>query len=602
LEVNDTIKEEGTINEVCAYQPIVGLDRFEARKRMKPALEESGNLVKIEDYTTNIGRSERTNAVVEPKLSLQWFVRMTDLRDPAVDAVESREVRFYPDNIRNSYRTWMDGLRDWCISRQLWWGHRIPAWYGPAKDGASEEAVFVAESAEAALAQAREYYSNPALSLDDLRQDEDVLDTWASSWLWPISVFDGFNNPEGEFKYYYPTNVLVTAPEILFFWVARMIMAGFEFTGKKPFSHVYFTGIVRDKLRRKMSKSLGNSPDPLDYIAEHGADAVRYGMLSSASAGNDILFDDKMVENGRNFCNKLWNASVGLVKNWQVSDTPENEETARKNALAVRWVREKFNQTVGEIEENFKNFRLSEALLGLYGFIWDDFFNFYLEVIKPTFGQPIDRPTYEATLDIFSDLMIVLHPFMPFVTEEIWHQLRERAPGDDCMIQRWPASQSWDADLVKSMAAAQDVIGKIRDVRNQNQIKPKEELKVLVQDSESARKLFARDGLRELVVKMAFLSELTFTNADVTNAKSFVSGTEKYFVELNQEIDAEAEREKIEKELEYQRGFVKSVEAKLSNERFVSGAPTQVVDNERRKLADGLARIQILEESLARLS
>ena len=601
LEVLDTINDDGSMNSVCTYEPIVGLDRFEARKRMKPALEACGALVKIEEYITNIGRSERTNSVVEPKLSLQWFVRMTDLRDPAVDAVESREVRFYPDNIRNMYRSWMDGLRDWCISRQLWWGHRIPAWYGPARDGSKEEAVFVAETAEGALAQAREYYGNPELGLDALRQDEDVLDTWASSWLWPISVFDGFNKPDGEFKYYYPTNVLVTAPEILFFWVARMIMAGFEFIGQKPFSHVYFTGIVRDKLRRKMSKSLGNSPDPLDYIAEHGADSVRYGMLSSASAGNDILFDDKMVENGRNFCNKLWNASVGLVKSWQISDTPESEEVALKNALAVRWIQEKFNQTVSEIEENFNNFRLSEALLTLYGFIWDDFFNFYLEAVKPTFGQPIDRKTYDATVDVFSDLMIVLHPFMPFVTEEIWHQLRDRKEQGDCIVQRWPASRAWDADLINTVETAKDVIGKIRDVRNQNQIKPREELKVLVQDGDSARKLFATQGLRELVVKMAVLSELSFTNAEVTNAKSFIAGTEKYYVELNQEIDAEAEREKIESELEYQRGFVRSVEAKLSNERFVSGAPAQVVENERKKLADGLARIQILEESLAKL-
>ncbi|HNE28347.1 MAG TPA: class I tRNA ligase family protein, partial [Saprospiraceae bacterium] len=380
-----------------------------------------------------------------------------------------------------------------------------------------------------------------------------------------------------------------------------MIMAGFEFTGQKPFSHVYFNGIVRDKLRRKMSKSLGNSPDPLDYIAEHGADAGRYGMLSCASAGNDILFDDKMVENGRNFCNKLWNASVGLVKSWQISDTAENEEVALKNALAVHWIQEKFNQTANEIEENFNNFRLSEALLTLYGFIWDDFFNFYLEAVKPTFGQPIDRKTYEATVDVFSDLMIVLHPFMPFVTEEIWHQLRDRSQQGDCIVQRWPSAKAWDADLVNVMETAKDVIGKIRDVRNQNQIKPREELKVLVQDSESARKLYARDGLRELVVKMAVLSELTFTNTEAANAKSFIAGTEKYYVELNQEIDAEAEREKIEKELEYQRGFVRSIEAKLSNERFVSGAPAQVVENERKKLADGLARIQILEESLTKL-
>ncbi len=600
LEIIDIITDDGKIADTCAYAPLVGLDRFEARKRMKAALETVDALVKTEDYRTNIGRSERTGAVVEPKLSLQWFVKMTEMRDPAVRAVEDREVRFYPDNIRNQYRTWMDGLRDWCISRQLWWGHRIPAWYLKSEALNKEEHIFVAASETEALEMARTATGNAQLSLDDLRQDEDVLDTWASSWLWPISVFDGFNQPEGEIKYYYPTNVLVTAPEILFFWVARMIMAGFEFKDEKPFSHVYFTGIVRDKQRRKMSKSLGNSPDPLDIIAEQGADAVRYGMLSSASAGNDILFDDKMVENGRNFCNKLWNA-LRLVKGWPVAETAESEDIARKNALAIHWMQEKSRQVLTELEGHFESFRLSEALLTLYTFIWDDFCSWYLEMIKPGFEQPIDRVTYEATLDIFSNLMITLHPFMPFITEEIWHQLRERADGEDCIIQPWPQSGTADAALIQQVETAKDVIGKIRELRQQNQIKPREPLLVQMQESASAQALYVRPGLREMVMKLAGLSELGFATEEISNAKSFVSGTEKYFVVLNQTIDVAAEREKLNKELEHQQKFVNSIESKLSNERFVQGAPVQVIDNERKKLADGQARITMLQEMLAQL-
>ncbi len=600
LEIIDILTDDGKISDVCAYQPLVGLDRFEARKRMKAALESVDALVKLEDYRTNIGRSERTGVVVEPKLSLQWFVKMTDLREPAVRAVEDKEVRFYPDNIRNQYRTWMDGLRDWCISRQLWWGHRIPAWYLKSEALNKEANIFVATTAEEALEEAKKATLNAQLTLDDLRQDEDVLDTWASSWLWPISVFDGFNQPDGEIKYYYPTNVLVTAPEILFFWVARMIMAGFEFKGEKPFSHVYFTGIVRDKQRRKMSKSLGNSPDPLDIIAEHGADAVRYGMLSSASAGNDIMFDDKMVENGRNFCNKLWNA-LRLVKGWPIGERPDNEDIVLKNALAINWLREKLKQVLGELAGHFESFRLSEALLTLYTFIWDDFCSWYLEMIKPGYEQPIDRVTYEYTLDIFSDLMIALHPFMPFITEEIWHQLRDRAAGEDCIIQAYPQSGLADAALIQRVETAKDVIGKVRDLRQQNQLKPREALQVLVQESASARALFAQRGLREMVMKLANLSELDFATEEVSNAKSFVSGTEKYYVVLNQTIDVAAEREKLTKELGHQQGFVKSIESKLSNERFVQGAPPQVIDNERKKLADGQARMAMLQEMLDKL-
>ncbi|MFN0016047.1 MAG: valine--tRNA ligase, partial [Saprospiraceae bacterium] len=597
LAIIDTIDDDGRINDNCAFAPIVGLDRFEARKRMKPLLEESGNLVKLQDYVTKIGRSERTNSVVEPKLSLQWFVRMSDLGVPALKAVLDREVQFYPDNFQNLYRNWMENLRDWCISRQLWWGQRTPAWYLLSEGLNKETHIFVAETAEAALDQARKATGNASLSLADLRQDEDVLDTWASSWLWPISVFDGFRQPQGEVAYYYPTAVLVTGWDIIFFWVARMIMAGYEYRGERPFKAVYFTGMVRDKQRRKMSKSLGNSPDALKLLDDFGADGVRYGLMSSAAAGNDILFDDKLCENGRNFCNKLWNA-LRLVKGWQVIDSAETEAEARKNALAARWMRDKFSQVLSEVETHFEAFRLSEALLALYGFIWDDFCSWYLEMIKPGFEKPIDRTTYEATLDLYTDLMVALHPFMPFITEEIWHQLRDRAAGQDCMQQPYPKAGAADEALIRQVESAKDVITKVRELRNQNQIKPREALSASVQNSDSARALFAREGLLEMVVKLAVLSNLDLSDAEPANSKSFISGTEKYYIEVSQTIDIEAEQAKIQQELEYQRGFLKSIEAKLSNERFVAGAPAAVVENERKKLADVLARIGILEESL----
>jgi valyl-tRNA synthetase len=601
LEVIDTISDDGRLNAQCAYAPIVGMDRFEARKAMRPALETSGNLVKIEDYTTKIGRSERTNSVVEPKLSLQWFVKMSDLGVPALKAVLEEEIKFYPPHFQNLYRNWMENLRDWCISRQLWWGQRIPAWYLKSEGLSQETHVFVAENAEKALEIAKTKTGNPNLQVTDLRQDEDVLDTWASSWLWPISVFDGFNKPNGEVQYYYPTNVLVTGWDIIFFWVARMIMAGYEYRGEKPFKAVYFTGMVRDKQRRKMSKSLGNSPDALQLLEDYGADGVRYGLMSSAAAGGDILFDDKLCENGRNFCNKLWNA-LRLVKGWQISETAANDDIRKKNELAIQWLNEKFNSVLGNIESDFEQFRLSEALLSLYGFIWDDFCAWYLEMIKPAYEQPIDRNTYEATLDVFSRMMVVLHPFMPFITEELWHQLKTRTAGDDCCQQRWPKTTVPDHTLIMKVEAAKEVITNIRDVRNQNQIKPRDPLTVVVQDSESTQVLFSQTGVREMMMKLANLDSLTLSEQEPNNSKTFISGTEKYFVVLQQQIDVVAERTKLNTELEYQRGFVRSVEAKLSNERFVSGAPAAVVESERKKLADGIARIAILEESIAKLN
>jgi valyl-tRNA synthetase len=592
LEVIDILTDEGRINDTCSYAPIVGQDRFEARKTTVAALQDGGFIEKEEEYTTKIGRSERTNCVVEPKLSLQWFVKMTELRDPALQAVMKNQVKFLPPHMRNTYRHWMKNIRDWCISRQLWWGQRIPAYYLP--DGS----VFVAETPEQALEQARKASGNAALSIADLRQDEDVLDTWASSWLWPISVFDGFNKPDGEVAYYYPSDVLVTGWDIMFFWVARMIMAGYEYRNERPFKAVYFTGMVRDKQRRKMSKSLGNSPDALKLIEDFGADGVRFGLLSSSPAGGDLLFDEKLCENGRNFCNKMWNATR-LIKGWEISDKPENEAVKRKNALAVKWLQHKLKDTLTALDKDFKAFRLSDAVMRLQSFIWDDFCSWYLEMIKPTYGAAIDRKTYDATISMYSDMMRALHPFMPFITEEIWQNLQQDA--GSIMLQRYPKKGKGNAAMIQAVETAKTVVSGIRDLRNQNQIKPKEELEVFVQDTPASRALFAQEGLREMVEKLASLSSLQFAESEPANSKQFIAATEKYFVVFNQAIDVEAERIKITTELEYQRGFVASVEKKLSNERFVAGAPAAVVDAERKKMADGQARITMLEESLTKL-
>lgn len=617
LEVIDVLNDDGTMSE--AAQLYIGQDRFTARKAAIADLEAQGNLVKIEDYRNKVGRSERTNAIVEPRLTLQWFLNMKEFADIALKAVKDGEVRFFPEHFFNMFQSWLheDNIRDWCISRQLWWGQRIPAWY-------YGEEVFVAENAEEALAQARQKTGNAALTLADLQQEEDVVDTWFSSWLWPISVFDGFDNPE-EFRYYYPTNVLVTGWDIMFFWVARMIMAGYEWApqllgeelakkkGVMPFHDVYFTGMVRDNKRRKMSKSLGNSPDSLALIDNYGADGVRFGLLSSASAGNDIIFDapfdpetkavrneSKMCEQGRNFCNKMWNA-LRLVKGWKTGEMHEEQSYAAMHDLAIAWMEQKFNQVLATLESNYETYRLSDAIMNLYTFIWDDFCSWYLEMIKPEDGV-IDADTKEETLSLFERMMTVLHPFMPFITEELWHQLRERKNGDDCVVSSYPKAGPFDAEMIAMVEKAKDLIGKIREIRNNNGIKARDPLRLLVEDSASARKMFNLPGLKEMVVKMAFLSELNFTAGEAPNTLGILSGTEKYYLEVPMTIDVEAEKEKIQKELEYYRGFVASVEKKLSNERFVGGAPADVVERERQKMADGQAKIKILEESLANLN
>lgn len=609
LPVIDILTADGKLNEQA--QILVGEDRHAARKKIKPLLEAAAALVELEPYRTSIGRSERTNSVVEPRLTKQWFVDMKQFAADALKAVDSGEIKFHPSHFWNMYHSWLkeDNVRDWCISRQLWWGQRIPAWY-------YKEDVFVATTEAEALAKAQAKF--PDITLSDLQQDEDVLDTWFSSWLWPISVFDGFETQE-ELKYYYPTNVLVTGWDIMFFWVARMIMAGYEFApallGEQheamPFHDVYFTGMVRDEKRQKMSKSKGNSPDALTLIDNYGADGVRFGMLSAAAAGNDIIFDapfDKKAkrvlnesqrcQQGRNFCNKMWNA-LRLVKSWEVVET----EADAVNELAGNWFEHKMQQTLESLQQSIDSYRLSEALMTSYSFIWDDFCSWYLEMIKPNYGDPIDRTTLDRTIGFFEQLMSLLHPFMPFVTEEIWHQLRERAEGEDCIVSQYPTPQGFNLTMIEQVEKAKEVISKVRDLRNSKGISPKEVLKLFVQDIESAKKLFALNGVEEMIAKIANLSALVFTDQEeIDHTLCFLSGTEKYFLEVHLTIDVEAERANIQKELEHQTGFLKGVEKKLSNERFVQNAPPPVVEKERKKMADAQERIKILEENLASLN
>lgn len=613
LEVIDVLNADGTMSEAAQFY--IGEDRFVARKMIVKDLEAAGHIVKIEDYRNKVGRSERTDAIVEPRLTEQWFLNMKDFAATALKAVESKEVKFFPEHFWNMYYQWLreDNVRDWCISRQLWWGQRIPAYY-------YEDEIFVAETAEEALAQAKEK-TGKDLTLDDLRQDDDALDTWFSSWLWPISVFDGFESQE-ELSYYYPTSVLVTGWDIMFFWVARMIMSGYEYApellgedfvkknGAQPFNDVYFTGMVRDEKRRKMSKSLGNSPDALALIDTYGADGVRFGMMLSGSAGNDIIFDapidkktkkalneSQLCDQGKRFCNKMWNA-LGFFKNLKVEDKPQSEV----NKLALEWLEAKVNQTLAEMNSNIKEYRLGDALMSIYKYTWNDFCSWYVETIKPAYGDSIDRETYNKSLEVFSRLMTMLHPFMPFVTEEIWHELKERGEGEDCIVSKWPEVKDFNADLVARVEKIQNIVTEVRNTRNAKSLSPKEELRLFVEAGAGAKAIFDTAGLPATAQKMANLSEFSLTEStEIPNTLAIVSGTEKYFLELNLEIDVEAERAKIEEELKRQRGFITGVQKKLSNERFVNNAPAAVVEKEKQKLADGMARIEALEASLANL-
>lgn len=586
LEVIDILNEDGSLNEKA--QILIGEDRFVARKKIAKLLEEGNHLAKVEDYKSSVGFSERTDAVIEPRLSLQWFLKMDTITKPALEHVMNDDIKLIPPKFKNTYHHWMANVRDWCISRQLWWGHRIPAWY-------NEQGEFVVAKTEE---DAREKFKSQNKSFTSLKQDEDVMDTWFSSWIWPIAVFDtsvfndASNKGNKDLNYYYPTNDLVTAPEILFFWVARMIIAGYEYRNEMPFKNVYLTGIVRDKQGRKMSKSLGNSPDPLDLIANFGADAVRTGMLFSSPAGNDLLYDEKLVEQGRNFANKIWNA-FRLVKGWTVS----TDLTPAENKVAMEWFEARVNQGLAELNEHFEKFRMSDALMTIYKLIWDDFCSWYLEMVKPEFGKPIDQDTYNTTVSFFETLLKALHPFMPFITEELWHELKDRDANDCILVAPWPTVQSFNTDIIEKARVAQEIITQVRNARSSKGLSPKEPLKLNMDPAVDA----GLKNFQSIIEKLGNLSEMRITKEKEGNGTSFLVGSLEFFIPFDTAIDPEKEKATLLKDLEYQRGFLNSVTKKLANERFVTSAPTHVLEMERKKKADAEAKIKALEESLARL-
>ena len=599
LETIDIFNADGTISE---QSPIyVGMDRFDCRKQITKDLKEAGLMEKVEDYVNKVGYSERNpDTAIEPRLSLQWFLKMKHFADIALPPVLNGEMKFYPQKYVNTYKNWLENIQDWCISRQLWWGHRIPAYcYGEPADDASDEKFVVAETAEEALKLARKESGNANLTLADLRQDEDALDTWFSSWLWPVSLFDGINNPGNEeINYYYPTSDLVTAPDIIFFWVARMIMAGEEYMGTFPFKNVYFTGIVRDKLGRKMSKSLGNSPDPIELIEKFGADGVRMGMMLSAPAGNDILFDESLCEQGRNFNNKIWNA-FRLVKGWKVAD--ETSEMVFSNKIAVAWFEAKMKQVNAEIDDLFSKYRISEALMAVYKLFWDEFSSWYLEMIKPAYingeAQPIDRQTYEATLNFFNNLLKMLHPFMPFITEELWQHLYDRKDGEsimrDCLKMERLTSE--EEKLINDIEQVKQIVSGVRMVRSQKNIAPKEKLELLTVNANRY------ETYNDVIAKMGNLKGITVVKEKAADASAFMVGTDEYAVPLGDMIDVAAEIEKAEAQLKHLEGFLMGVKKKLSNEKFVANAPEAVVAMERKKEHDAEEKIAALKDSIAEL-
>jgi len=583
LQSINIFNDDATLSEAAGMY--IGMTREDVRKQIVIDLKEAGLLEKIEDYNNKVGYSERTNVPIEPKLSMQWFLKMEHLADIALKPVIDGDIKFYPSKYINLYRHWLENIKDWCISRQLWWGHQIPAYYLP------EGGFVVAETKEEALKLAIEKSGNKNLTLNDLRQDDDALDTWFSSWLWPLSLFNGVLDPDNaEFKYYYPTNDLITAPDIIFFWVARMIMAGEEYQGKVPFKNVYFTGIVRDKLGRKMSKSLGNSPDPIELIEKFGADGVRMGMMLSAPAGNDILFDEALCEQGRNFCNKIWNA-LRLVKGWNVDENAAQPEAAN---MAVKWFEARFDQVLAETNDNIDKYRLSDALMDIYKLTWDDFCSWYLEMVKAPQGQGIDPVTYAATIKFFENLMLLLHPFMPFITEEIWHAIAERNEGDDIIIAQQPKLQAVDEQILKQFEFTQEVINNVRKVRSDKNIAFRDAIQLVVKGT-------ANKDFDCVIAKLCNVSEISYVAEAPAGAFGFIVGSTEFFVPLTGSVDVEAEIKKLEEELKYAQGFLKSVEAKLSNERFVNGAPAVVVDKERKKKADAEAKIAVIEQQLAGL-
>ena len=587
LEIIDIFHPDGTLNAYGLHYE--GMDRFEVREKIVEELKTKGFLAKVENHTHRVGRSERTKAVIEPRLSRQWFLKMKELAEPAIRAVREGEVRLIPKKFENTYFHWMENVRDWNISRQLWWGHRIPAYYY----GEGEDDFVVAETTEQALELAREKSGNPNLQPEDLRQDEDVLDTWFSSWLWPITVFDGIRKPDNpDFKYYYPTNDLVTAPEILFFWVARMIMAGYEFAGEKPFENVYLTGIVRDKLGRKMSKSLGNSPDPIKLIEQYGADAVRVGMLLTSPAGNDLPFDEQLVIQGRNFANKIWNG-FRLLMTMETDESKSQPETAR---TAVAWYRNKFARTLEQIEDDFAKYRISEALKRIYTLLWDDYSSWFLEMIKPGYGEKMDAATHREALEILENNLRVLHPFMPFITEEIWQHIKPRKENESLMVNTWPQAEKYDADFVERMEHAKQVISNIRKIRKEKNIPNKNPLRLFYRETYALH-----EAVRSVIMKLGNLEVMEKTAEPVENAASFRVDKNEYYIPLEGLIDKDEELKKLKEEYKYLQGFLASVRKKLSNERFVQNAPPAVVDKERKKEADAMEKLALLEKRIGEL-
>lgn len=587
LEIIDIFNEDATLNSYGLHYQ--GKDRFVVREEIAKELETIGALAKTETHLNKVGTSERTKAVIEPRLSDQWFLKMEDLVKPAIKAVlESDEIKLYPSRFNNTYAHWLNNIRDWNISRQLWWGQQIPAYYF----GDGKEDFVVAENIEKALELAKEKTANSTLTTADLRQDADALDTWFSSWLWPMAVFGGVLNPESEdFKYYYPTNDLVTGPDILFFWVARMIIAGYEYAGEKPFSNVYLTGLVRDKQGRKMSKSLGNSPEPLGLIEKFGADGVRVGLLLSASAGNDILFDEELCNQGKGFSNKIWNA-FKLIKGWEVADIAQPESSK----VAIEWYEAKLQQTLAEIEDNFDKYRLSDALMAIYKLVWDDFCSWFLEMIKPGYQQPIDRATFEKAIEMLENNLKLLHPFMPFLTEEIWQHITERTPEQALIVSEWPKAKAFDTKLIADFDFATEVISGIRTIRKDKNIPFKDAMELKVVNNEKASTYFD-----SVIQKLGNITTLEYVSDKVDGALSYRVKSNEYFIPITGNIDVEAEIAKLTEELNYIKGFLRSVQGKLSNEKFVAGAPEQVIANERKKEADALAKIATLEQSLASL-
>ncbi|MCB0760005.1 MAG: class I tRNA ligase family protein, partial [Flavobacteriales bacterium] len=577
---------DGTLSEAAGHY--IGEDRFDVRKKIEGDLDAAGALVKIEDYPNKVGYSERTDVVIEPRLSMQWWVDMKELSEPALENVMNDNIKFHPSKFKNTYKHWMENIKDWCISRQLWWGHRIPAFYY----GEGDDDFVVAKSESEALELARVKSGNPHLANADLKQDEDVLDTWFSSWLWPISVFDGFYSSE-EVDYYYPTNDLVTAPEIMFFWVARMIIAGYEYRGELPFRNVYYTGIVRDKQGRKMSKSLGNSPDPIELMKEYGADGVRVGMLLTSPAGNDLPFDAKLCEQGRNFANKIWNA-FRLVQGWTVEDKPASPAALK----GIEWFDSQLSRTIASLNENYDQFRISDALMTTYKLIWDDFCAWYLEMVKPPYGESISREAYECTVDYFERVLKLIHPFMPFLSEEVWQYLRERkSPQDSIVLAQWPNAEAPNDSVLHGFEQASEVVSNIRTIRTNNNIPNKQGLELAVK---------VNKGLDEsydaVIQHLCNVSSIQKVDAAQENAFSFIVKGNEYFVPFGENVDVESEKEKLQKELEYAIGLLNIVEKKLSNERFVNNAPEAVVASEKKKQDDTREKIKILEEKLSSLN